>query len=172
MRHPAFFPCLLYLILVSAMMSSAEAKDLTGDEWSQRARQAFLGNNLPEAERFLRLALQEYEASNIVNDGFVETLGDLSSIATRQQRYSESERLLTRALDVLKSYSYLNQRRMPVLFGNLATVYQLTGRFKLAERTFRGALRWTEKYLGTESDYNTTLLSNLGALYSQMGNHK
>src|SRR5262249_34555906 len=133
---------------------------------------AFLGNNLPEAERFLRLALQEYEASNIVNDGFVETLGDLSSIATRQQRYSESERLLTRALDVLKSYSYLNQRRMPVLFGNLATVYQLTGRFKLAERTFRGALRWTEKYLGTESDYNTTLLSNLGALYSQMGNHK
>src|ERR1051325_10083981 len=140
---------ILVLGLTSIFVTAniARAQDLSGDDLRQLGRQQFSEGKLIAAERSFRLALSRFESNDTgaadscfppeshplrtCNDRIVVTLGDFSALLNSQGRYSESEQLVKRALDMLKKQSSLNQTSTPILQGNLATIYQLTGRFKL-----------------------------------------
>src|SRR5262249_35392754 len=95
-------------------------------------------------------------------------LGDLASDLMSQERFPEAEQLLQRAISILKSHPAFDQRSLPILLGDLGTVYQVSRRNQLAEQTFIEASRASEKY-GWDATYAVTLLNKLGAVHTAMG---
>src|SRR5262249_8389061 len=133
------------------------------EEMRQRGRLAAQAGEYREAERWFRAALEEFEADKAAVS-IAQTLGDLAGDLIGQERYWEAEEPLQRAIRILKTQPATDQHAMPILLGNLATVYELTLRFEPAERAFREAGRAAEKYLGRDAPYSAILLNNLGAL--------
>jgi tetratricopeptide (TPR) repeat protein len=148
--------------------------DESAEELRRRGRQAFHEGKYAEAERFFRLALEAFETDQVTfGDKIGETLGSLASVLTSQERFSEAEKLLNRSLEITKnSPDPARQRQIPMILGNLGSVYQLTGRSGNAEATLTEALRSAEKYLGPEAPYVAVLLSNLASVYSRVGDNK
>ncbi len=123
-----FLRCTIVLFcFVSPVLATARAaaQDLNAAELRQLGRVAFDQGNFTGAERLLRLSLEKSEA--------VETLADLSSVLMSQERFSEAEQVLNRAIAIQKTRGPESQRQTPILLGNLGTLYQMTGKTNLSE---------------------------------------
>src|SRR5262245_44568976 len=106
--------------------------------------EAFDQGRYSEAERNLRLALEEF-ALGANSFETAQTLSDLAAVLAAEERFLEAEALLNRALQLMEGLGP-HPRETARLLGNLGALYQGTGRNKAAETAFTQALHFLEQY--------------------------
>eukprot|EP00794_Sanderia_malayensis_P012146 gene12146-13399_t len=98
------------------------------------------------------------------------------SVPDEEERKKQRELALDYFTKAMKTILKLNKRgesiRMPTILQNIATVYQLKGKFKKAEDYFKQALK-IEKKLGVDGFYTTaTIMCNLANVYRELRKEK
>src|SRR6185369_13238262 len=123
------YTCALTLTFVIAFVTCgiSAQRDTPGTASRELGRQAFTEGRYSDADRELRLALREYEN---VGDPLeiAETLGDLGSVLVAQERYSDAEQMLNRALALMPETTAEHARLKSRLLGNLGALYVHIGR--------------------------------------------
>jgi tetratricopeptide (TPR) repeat protein len=165
--------CLLMAIMSFGMVKTVVGQDLSAENLRRLGRHAIDEGRYSDAERALRFALERF-VKDANSFEVAQTLGDLASVFAAQERYSEAEQLLDRALSMMETMprgvgAYPSETSR--LLGNLAALYQLTGRFQLAESTYNRDLRLLEQYKPSDP-HIVVVLSNLGTLYVKNGKYK
>src|SRR5437763_6706527 len=139
-RRSAFF---LVAIVAFTMPNTSAGQDWSAKDLRRLGRQAFDEGRYSDAQRELRRALDEFGAGkNSVE--IAQTLGDLAGVLAAQERYSEAEQLLDRAvaiIDMIPKGVGAYPRETSRLLGNLGALYEQTGRHQAAEPAFKRALR-------------------------------
>src|SRR5262249_9318022 len=161
---------LLIVIIVFATSEASVAQDSSATDLRRLGRQAFDEGRYSDADRYLRLALDEFEKGGNSFET-AASLGDLAAVLVAQERYSQAEPLLDRALALMPEGDVRHPSETARLLGNLAALYVHTGRRSDAQSAFKRALRVVEQY-AKDDPHIVVLLSNVGALHVQNGNYK
>src|SRR6185369_9997137 len=123
------YTCALTLTFVIAFVTCgiSAQRDTRGTASRELGRQAFDEGRYSDADRELRRALAEFEN---VGDPLeiAETLGDLGSVLVAQERYTEAEPVLNRALSLVPETTAAHARLKTRLLGNLGALYVHTER--------------------------------------------
>src|SRR5215831_14093362 len=117
--------CVLIVVVMMAFVTSGISAPQT--DLRERARQAFNEGRYADADRDLRVALADFEKAGSRLD-IAETLGDMASVLIAQERYSQAEPLLGRALTIMPEKTGAHARLTARLLGNLGALYVQTGR--------------------------------------------
>jgi len=155
---------------LSAMVNYSSGQDSTTTDLRRLGLEAFAQGRYSDAEAKLRLALRSLDA--IANPlEIVQTLGDLGSVLLAEERFSETELVLSQALKMLRQDAASYTQTTSRLLSNLGALYVHTGRSDAAETVFNRALKIVEQYEPDEQQM-ATILSNLGSIYVQNRNYK
>src|SRR5262245_39735209 len=133
-RRSIFQTCVLPVIFIIALVVSSIAvpRESTAEDFRQRGRDAFDEGRYSVSERPLRLALAEFETRSDSIE-IAETLGDLATVLIAQERYSQAEPLLVRALASLPTETVGHAGTTSRLLANVGALYVQTGRDEEAE---------------------------------------
>src|SRR5215471_19283439 len=94
--------CLLMVVVSFGILKTSFGQDLTPEDVRRLGRHAFDEARYSDAEREFRLALEGFVKS--ANSFEVaQTLGDLGGVFAMEERYSEAERLLDRAVSMMEA---------------------------------------------------------------------
>src|SRR2546423_7970163 len=121
-KRCAFF---LIVIVAFAIAKTSAGQDLTAENWRRLGREAFDQGRYSEAEREFRLALEEFvKRGNSFETA--QTLEDLANLWVAEERYSDAEQLLDRALKMMAGGVDAHPHETSRLLGNLGGFYGQT----------------------------------------------
>jgi tetratricopeptide (TPR) repeat protein len=166
-RKCAFF---LIVIVAIAIAKTSVGQGMTAENWRRLGREAFDQGRYSEAERDFRLALEEFgKRGNSFETA--QTLEDVANLWVAEERYSDAEQLLDRALKMMAGEVDPHPHETSRLLGNLGALYGQTARPREAEAAFNRALRLLEQY-EPHDRHMVVLFSSLGALHAREGNDR
>src|SRR5262249_35120028 len=140
-----FATCLLIVIVAFGNAKTWAAQDSSAGNLRRLGLEAFDQGRYSDAERNLRLALEEFPlAAN--SFATAQTLTDLAAVLDAEERFHEAEELLNRALQLIPDGLSTHPRETARFLGNLAALYERTGRNQAAESAFTQALRILEQH--------------------------
>jgi len=161
---------LFLLVAMLAITRPSVAQDSTAQNLKRLGMQALEENRYVDAERQLRLALDEFGKSGNSFE-VTRTLGDLANVLMAQERHAEAEQLLTQAFNMIEGIIVAHSHEASRLFSNLGALYVQTKKYKESELAFNRALQLLEQN-EPESPQIVRVLGNLAALHAETGKYK
>ena len=157
-------------MLLLSVHVTAYTQELTFDQLMRIGRQAIDDGDYPKAESYLRLALAKADAENSSETQMILVRADLAFLLVDVGCYSEAEKLLQRAVEMLRSQGNPDKRYLITVLITFGRLYRITQKYKEAEALLTEARRITDQE--SEPLLAASLLSNLGALYASTGQKK
>lgn len=157
-------------ILLLCFNAAAYAQEPTFDQLMHNGRQAIEDGDYLKAESYLRLALAKADAENSNETQMILVRADLAFLLVDVGCYSEAEKLLQRAVEMLRSQGNPDKRYLITVLINFGRLYRITQKYKEAEALLTEAKRITDQ--ASEPLLAASVLSNLGALYAATGQKK
>src|SRR6185503_7703162 len=106
-RTSQLFLALALTILITV---NVEGQDLAVEDPEPLGREAFKNGNYDAAEQHLRHALELAETDKTSDTNVVVAIGNLAETLRMKARYDEAEKLLDRALRILKGNDSVDKR--------------------------------------------------------------
>src|SRR5437879_6810669 len=157
-----------YTLLVFLAGTSAAAALLPAGDWkelSDRGTEAYHRGAYQEAEKFYADALSQATNCGDRDDRVAASLSGLATAYRAEGKYSQSEKLYQRAIELRETNFGRAHPETAVLLNNLGSLYQIQGRYAEAEPLFKKCLATWEQAPGDNRRHIATSLNNLAGIY-------
>ena len=152
------------LVALLLFQPVASAQDDAWSKHTEQGRAARERGDYVEAERLLRLAVNEVQQLGADDARTAYVLDELASLLTALSKFAEAEVVATRALGINEAGSGPNSLEVRVNLNTLADVYDAQGRYEQAEALYRRALTIVEMAPNADAEDLGGALQNLGSI--------
>jgi tetratricopeptide (TPR) repeat protein len=127
---------------------------------------AFSAGRFLDAERYHRLAFERAQTTQVSDAEVIYPMENLANDLLLLGAYMESEALFTRVLSTIRTRDIMDVPFEATVLSGLGSAYRKTGDYKHAESTLNQALHLLEKQPGSNRGELSSVLNNLGILYT------